>query len=641
MKIAKTVSIFFLLIISFFGIAHAETSACPNETEGGVCITCSGAACMNSWNEDICAGTFYSESFGNVMWVGGSDPCVCYCPFSLYMDYYNSKCDVCPSTKCDSRYYQTGGHCDWTTQGTCTYDSSIVCENGCNPVTNECNGTPDLCDEVTCSATRCNGNSLETGSQGCDPATGDCTYSSSAPCPNGCDYSKSECLPDASSEQDPCVGVTCDNICTPGLSAYDATGANTEAMNGILKYDGECDSTASITGNDLCYYSEKTCFECSANKKDCIEICDNGVNDNLDARVDCDEPSCATSPACSCMTSSGGSGWTALAKDSKPSGSINVIIVGDEFQSIKQLERDAKFLGQASLIASAFGGVEPFKSNISRFKFYSTRVNAGKSEGADPVAYAMQKCNSSDKDYYISLHGKSTEEGGKADICGNKLQIFKTLGLTNMELQLYALHEFGHAFGCLWDEYDTHYDNLDDSLYSDIDQQKYDQIYLKQFKKAKAEGDTVKMKDIEKQISVPSAAGTYRKSWQWMIHGMYYDTTNCSVQVDVTGADCVQDFSSILSGRNWFTKTPECFAGCTAPFWFKSTKDDTIMRDVQDGGWKSFLNGAAPTYSPTARAYLESKILNTPIVRWVNPKSIPSITENPGAGGSLPSEWEK
>ena len=95
-----------------------------------------------------------------------------------------------------------------------------------------------------------------------------------------------------------------------------------------------------------------------------------------------------------------------------------------------------------------------------------------------------------------------------------------------------------------------------------------------------------------------------------------------------------------LSSKSWFKGTPTCYSECTAPYWYKSTDKSTIMRDIQDGGWDAFLvDNETPTYSPTARAYIESKLNGTKINRWEKPIPVYDPSTTPGAGGALPSEW--
>ncbi|MFA6399937.1 MAG: hypothetical protein WCW44_06265, partial [archaeon] len=440
--------------------------------------------------------------------------------------------------------------------------------------------------------------------------------------------------------------VTCEPTCKTGNF-----GTN---LFGQLSYNGICDKYGTGTGTQLCKYSTKTCAKCTPDGKDCVEICDNGVNDNLDSRTDCDDPTCATSPACKCLSTYDGTNWTPLGEGAKPSGQVNIIIVGTGYGNVTDLERDQKFYDQVSSVITGFNQAEPFASNLSRIRFYATRTNvySGIQGLRSPQAQGMQKCNASNNAYYIILHGDSSAEGGRADICGSTADIYKTLTLTNTKIELYALHEFGHAFGCLWDEYNTQYDDFSSYLFSDMNAFKQKQIYREKIIQAKKENNTTDVEKYSKlykevgvketQVQDVSVLTTARKTPQWMMHALYYDTTNCSTYQDVTRADCVQDFTSILSSKSWFTGTPTCYAECTAPYWYRSTDNSTIMRDIQDGGWDAFLvDGETPTYSPTARAYIESKLTGTKISRWVKPISIPDPSTTTGAGGALPTEWEK
>jgi hypothetical protein len=561
------------------------------------------------------------------------------------MSYYQNKCPTCPANECSGDYLKTQGKCDWTTQGECQYYGSTRCENGCDPATNTCidaTQTQNLCATKTCAIGTCNGNNLKTGGS-CNSTNGECTFSNTTYCENGCDEVTLTCKPKIDLPKDPCENVTCKNSCT-------STGGTNEA-SALLKYNGTCNSYLSGSGTDLCEYQTKTCSKCTKDGKDCLEICDNGKVDNVtENKLDCSNPACSNSPACKCLYTYDGINWNPIGEGTTPSGQVNIIIVGTGYGNVDETKRDETFFMEASSIITAFNKAEPFASNLNKIRFYTTRTNvySGLQGLYSPQAQGMQKCNASSKDYFIILHGDSTNEGGEAQICGKKADIYKTTKLTNTEIGLYALHEFGHAFGCLWDEYDTAYDDFKSMLFSDMNAVREMQTYRKQLAIAKEKNDQAQIAKIQNlmktkydQIGTPGDIGLFRKTYQWMIHGTYYDATNCSTYTDITSGDCQNEFKSILAGRSWFTGTPTCYSGCTAPYWHKSTNENTIMRDVEDGGWDSFLAGGTPTFSPTARAYLESKLTGTKITRWA-PTYVPyDPATTTGAGGAKPEEWAK
>jgi len=182
-------SALFILSLMAPPASSADSGPCPGVDDGS-CILCSGTPCMNQWDATICPGTNV-DPYGPLMWIAESDKgCTCYCPYSLYTEYYARLCAAksCPAT-CQGNTIYSNGYCDATTRGQCAYDTGY-CENGCDSSGMKCASTnpppidtaPETTREVPC------------GDDYCDTAYGE----SCAGCPEDCTCDSGEsCSPSA------------------------------------------------------------------------------------------------------------------------------------------------------------------------------------------------------------------------------------------------------------------------------------------------------------------------------------------------------------------------------------------------------------------------------------------------------------
>jgi len=256
----RNIFLFSLLSLAFFALgSFAFVNPADQCTSIGVtddtCIMCSGTPCMMNTDPDICPGTVNPDEpdWGPLAWIGGSSPCICYCPYSLKLAYDAAhKTNLCANIYCyDKCEYSTeyrSGSCNPDT-GQCIYGTANHCDNGCNG--DFCADAPepaqDNCANVNC-YDKCE-NSQEYISGTCNPNTGKCEYGTTNYCDNGCNGNSCAA---ATEPTDNCANVQCDPKCEGTM----------------LKTDGYCDSD---TGN--CIYSETDCGDigCNASSLTCNE----------------------------------------------------------------------------------------------------------------------------------------------------------------------------------------------------------------------------------------------------------------------------------------------------------------------------------------------------------------------------------
>jgi hypothetical protein len=248
MRIAYPV--FGIIILSlFFGVSNAFVNPADQCTSIGVtddtCIMCSGTPCMMNTDPDICPGTVSPDepAWGPIAWIGGSSPCICYCPYSLYQAYEAAHRNPCANVycydKCENSQEYRSGSCNSGT-GLCGYATKNPCQYGCDgDFCAEAPEAEDKCANVYC-RNKCE-NSQEYKRGTCNSNTGKCEYSTTNYCDYGCDGSSCAA---ATPAQDKCANVQC----------------NPKCEGNTLKTDGECNSD---TGR--CVYSETACGDIGCN----------------------------------------------------------------------------------------------------------------------------------------------------------------------------------------------------------------------------------------------------------------------------------------------------------------------------------------------------------------------------------------
>jgi len=412
-------------------------ATCPQGTGGGSCIDCSGVACMNQYNETICKGHYSEDYKMYFMWMSSSDTgCTCYCPYSLYLEAtgYACKGTSCPD-RCNGAYLEAGGVCD-IGSGACSYATRTYCDLGCDSTALACVKKADLCSGKACENVCEGGYTLKRDGK-CEPSTGECYYDNSVHCEFGCDAESAK--KGACKEEDKCASVTCKDKCIDA----DYLGLGDSAT--CDKYTGGCDYSNS---------KKKCAYGCDLQKDECKEpeICDNQKDDDFDGYTDCEDPDCKDSIDCVCKKMEG-TAFRTMGYAEKPSSkNLNIIFVGTAYDAIypKADTREARFLANVRTATTALFDTVPFSSERPRIAVYSTMVpqKDAKREGVIR-AIASARCNAPANSQYIIYDpiGSATD-CGHADICGNTATVY-----TSCDVATTTLHEFGHSFGCLWDEY--------------------------------------------------------------------------------------------------------------------------------------------------------------------------------------------
>lgn len=359
----------------------------------------------------------------------GYDWCECYCPYSGSGDSDNeqSLCSGvnCPSYCSGSTYYY-GGDCDSST-GNCGY-STQNCQYGCDDY--GCNDAPqeeDLCKGVSC-PTKCDGTTYLYNGR-CDPGTGKCAYSSES-----CDYS---CDAKKGCGGDPCENIACADKCVESEHKMYLQGVCNPNSIGL-----------SSKPMDFCDYGRVEDCETCFNSTTCMEVCDNSKDDDFDTLTDCDDPQCRESYACSCKNP---------VNHGLQEGKLNIVLVGTDYEERAvpqngEKDNDKEFEKSVNDVVEAFRTISPFSDEYSKINIFATRVVGVKDKYSRAEAVASVRCGTNQNDKYIIID--ATNPGlvdPFAPICGGRVYIHSD---TYDPFGNVAMHEFGHAFGCLWDEYE-------------------------------------------------------------------------------------------------------------------------------------------------------------------------------------------
>ncbi|VVB65861.1 Uncharacterised protein [Candidatus Gugararchaeum adminiculabundum] len=369
-------------------------------------------------------------------------------PGASYEDCFN--CGAPPkgvacTTKCTAEYACTCGY-DWC-ECYCPYSGTgTTAPDNTDTNTNNNNPPADPCANVQCSPVCTNGKLY-----GSLCVSGQCqvymqTYTT---CENGCASNGIECasaLPPPPAHPDLCAGVECPDKCDSPRNNF-ATALR----------QGQCDS-----GTGECVYQDKeTCqIGCSldGNKKAvCQEDCDNSIDDDGNGLVDCADPVCADSLSCTCK------------KVASVQGSIGgkplVILMGgyqyaDTTFIFNYKNRDAMTLVDANKIAETLKATAPF--NQMSFELYASRINlyneirrTGRFENSRRAAL-LAKCGEQGigGDLTIMVNYLDGTSLPYSRAFSMNAEIFRGDGpVTRSDFELDVLHELGHAFAGLWDEY--------------------------------------------------------------------------------------------------------------------------------------------------------------------------------------------
>ncbi len=434
----------------------------------------------------------------------GYDWCECYCPWSGTRpeEPPPQQIDLCAGVSCPSlcsggtRYY--GGECN-PSSGDCEYYYD-GCDYGCDG--NACAAAPEQNPCETFFETH----PREMCHEGihyydcyCDPSTGDAVCSNEG-CNGGCDDAGLRC------RQDRCSGTSCQDRCeTPGNDFQS------------IQRNGACNPN---TGE--CEYRENTVCSvgCSmvGGRPSCMEDCDNGMDDDGDGLADCADAECSTSPYCSCERIGGATGSIG--------GRPLVILIGGYsfpdttfFYNYKNRDEDVR--SDANRIVSALRSTSPF--NEMSFEVYATRLPQGVFTGPWR-SDLLSKCSGKGGDFTLFLNYKDSKSLSNSKLFSMSATVYRGTGTpSTQDLELTALHEMGHGFAGLWDEY---------TIASDV---------------GLATGTLAVIRD----------AGFSKRA-------------NCAIAPDV--ASCQQYFSA-------FGVSYTCVRGCSAGAWYRPSQE-SIMNNV-------------------------------------------------------------
>jgi hypothetical protein len=221
-----------------------------------------------------------------------------------------------PETNCTDGVDNDGDGATDCDDNDCTVDPACLPETNCTDgVDNDGDGATD-CDDIDCandlacvagcqSDADCN-DGVSCTDDACDVVTGECSnVADDRLCDNldFCDGVET-CDPvnDCQAGTPPCLaGEICDEVtdtCEPIITdcQSDADCADTDFCNG----DETCVAGTCVAGSDPCVAGE-TCNEGtdSCDVTECVaEVCDNGVDDDGDPYVDCEDQNCFNDPAC-------------------------------------------------------------------------------------------------------------------------------------------------------------------------------------------------------------------------------------------------------------------------------------------------------------------------------------------------------
>lgn len=347
-----------------------------------------------------------------------------------YEDYAGD--EICPTSCINGKIYKMV----YVGDGMCeVHDFTPIetCPNGCiedNPHAGCASAPKDYCadfydrfDEESCYVSTHYYNCY------CNPENGEpiCDIEE---CPQGCDSAGLRC------KTDKCAGKSCPNMCERPGNDFEKV-----QWNGNCNPDtGKCE-----------YVSEKICTAgCSmvGGNPSCKEDCDNGIDDDGDGLADCADAECSTSLYCSCE------------KIDSYTGSIGgkpmVILIGGYsfpettfFYNYKNRDEDVR--SDANRIATALRTTSPF--NEMSFEIYATRLPAGVFTGPWR-SDLLSKCSGKGGDFTLFLNYVDSKSLSRSKLFSMSATVYRGTGNpSHADLELTVLHEMGHGFAGLWDEY--------------------------------------------------------------------------------------------------------------------------------------------------------------------------------------------
>jgi len=267
-----------VVIVILAGLGFSFVNPADQCTSIGVtddsCIMCSGTPCMNGIDPNICPGQVYPDepAWGPVAWIGGSSPCICYCPYSLRTAYEAAHKNLCANKycydKCENSQEYRSGACDSNT-GQCDYATKNPCQYGCDG---------DFCAEAP--------EPVKPSEKGCTISTDAMFTYCKAYCQS---KTPDDCSVTGASSETPGVLYSCTCMCGdnyPSYSQIDCTGSAPSRMHAAqpqdkcadVQCDDKCQGNTLLTDGNCeedtgkCAYTETPCQTgCNSSSLSCNE----------------------------------------------------------------------------------------------------------------------------------------------------------------------------------------------------------------------------------------------------------------------------------------------------------------------------------------------------------------------------------
>ncbi len=335
---------------------------------------------------------------------------------------------------------------------------------------------------------------------------GFCVVDEKKTCDNSCGFGvEQKPYPDCSCvEQKPadlCKDVKCYGFCETPKNDY-----HTANHNGV------CNPQTGI-----CEYQQTKCsVGCSTTPdgKDtyCNEDCDNGLDDDRNGYADCADNACKTSLYCSCKS-------VGMHSGTMGGRTLKFVVGSYNFKQANfyytYLDRDLEAEADAKIIYNSLSSTVPFSE--SNVEVYVTRLP---SYTLGPWrSDLIAKCKDVGADVTIFVD-QNTFKTSNSRAFSMNADMYKS-SIPKQDFGATVMHEIGHGFGGLWDEY-----------------------------------------TIAEEINLP--VGTLAV----IRDTIYSSAANCAATSVKT--DCDQYFSK-------FGIPYQCVKGCSAGAWYRSS-DESIMR---------------------------------------------------------------
>lgn len=267
-KLILSIILFSLLFINY---TYADEN-CPS----GKCIMCGGTPCMETYDASICKGQWVEEYQNYFAWIGGSDGCTCYCPYTPPKDPCIGV--VCEKSHCDYNNLVGDGYCS---NGQCIYPGIAFCDNGCeNAKCKETQVIEQIETDTTCTQST---NSMESFCKNyCEVEYGktSCTVSAVSSQEKGKIY---HCSCSCDNDLPSYYNLNCNDIPTPNkyVSSNSVAPTNEDKCLNVKCKEDYCDGD-NKNYNGICDKSTGQCFYQSFN---CENGCENGVCKNTEVEL--------------------------------------------------------------------------------------------------------------------------------------------------------------------------------------------------------------------------------------------------------------------------------------------------------------------------------------------------------------------